>query len=166
MRSLAVAAWLVLALAVSEACGGVASPWSGGCVFYHGLCRTAWLGDCSGCGRCHAHSAHVIASLGSVRVEVGCSWCCCCCWCACEPWLLVACWACGCVSLSDAAASLVACGVSVVSAGAAELRACGSCVSSASVGEGCCCHPQFQWFCHHWFQPPFQLELHCWSSLW
>ena len=72
VRSLAVASWPVFAVAGSKACGGVASPWSMGRVSHHGLRRTAWLGDGSGCGRCHAHSAHVIASLGNVGVEVDC----------------------------------------------------------------------------------------------
>ena len=72
MWLLAAAALLVSAVAVSRACGCVVSPWSMGRVSHHGLWRTAWLGDGSGCERCHAHSAHVIASLGSVGVEVDC----------------------------------------------------------------------------------------------
>ena len=58
--------WLLSTPSALACAVGVSEPWSMGRVSHHGLWRTAWLGDGSGWGRCHAHSAHVIASLGNL----------------------------------------------------------------------------------------------------
>ena len=140
---------------VSVACGGVGSPWSMGRVSHQGLWRTAWLGDCSGWGRCHPHSAHVIASLGNVGVSGG--WCCGCCCCTALPREPVVVWACACSCAAvptEGASLLVAGGVVAAFCSVGESGWCGPCSPAAVSCWVGCCHPQFQWPCHHWFQPP------------
>ena len=107
---------------VSVACGDVGSSRSMGFVSHQGLCRTAWLGESPGCGRCHAHSAHVIASLGVVGVTSG--WLCGCC--------------CGGAVLSRGSAVVWACACSLAAApstGVALLAAGGVVAASCAAGE-------------------------------